>query len=241
MSNDELIKLLQAGKRVEAILEFKKNNNVSLSEAESKIDSLMNDYSINIQENTKTQIDYKKSQWGFNPLKPFLYFFVPMVLIIVFIKYMSYKNNKHPSQLEESNIILSKSPSDQARFEQEDNQIYNDLRATENSYKLSELENKLSQHRASVGYVKNWFFIITSVNQGVLDKDFNYDNSLFTIDVRSETDLACTIYVDPNDSESIEIAKQIDKGEKINVSGEFSWSGMIAGFTLKNARIKKAD
>jgi hypothetical protein len=241
MSKDELIDLLKAGKRVEAILEFKKNHDVTLSEAESKIDSLMDEYSINFQENPKPQIEHKESQWGFNPLKPFLYFFVPIVLIIVVIKYRSYENKKQKNQLNESTITFSKSPDDQVRFEQEDNLIYNDMRATENSYKLSELENKLSQHRASVGYVKDWYFIVSEVNQGVFDEDLNYDKSLFTMDVRSEKGSSCTIYLDPSDLISMELVKQADKGDRIKVSGDYAWSGMITGFTLKNARIKKAD
>jgi len=241
MSNDELINLLKAGKRVEAILEFKKHYDVTLSEAESKIDSLMNENSINFQENPKPQIEPKESQWSFNPLKTFLYFFVPIVLIIVVIKYRSYEKNKDKNQLKENHIIFSKSPDDQVRFEKEDKLIHNDMLATENSYKLSELENKLSQHRASVGYVKDWYFIVSEVNQGVIDEDWNYDKSLFTMDVRSEQGSACTIYLDPNDLISMELVKQADKGDRIKVSGDYSWSGMITGFTLKNASIKKAD
>jgi hypothetical protein len=225
MNDQELIDIIKNSGIKTAILEYHRVNKVSLSESESKVNELSNKIGLKVDKIKKTSNNK-------------VLYIAAALFLLGSLSFMFYENNKHQNKLEDSNIVVSKSPDDQARFEQEDKQIYNDMCATENSYKRSDLENKLSQHRASVGYVKDWFFTIETVSEGVLDKDLNYDKSLFTIDVRSESGLACTLYIDPNDSKSMEIVKQLDKGDNILVCGDFSWSGMIAGFTLKNARIK---
>jgi len=135
----------------------------------------------------------------------------------------------------------SLSPIDQITFENDDRKIYEEMCATENSYKHDKLDNQLSAHRSSLGRISDWFYIVSSVNNGAFDDDFKYDKSIFIIYAKSEYGFGIKIYIDHNDPQSEEIAKQLDNGRKIFASGDYKWAGMIAGFTLNNARIKSAD
>jgi hypothetical protein len=228
MNDEDLVELIKKDGTKAAVIEHYRAHKVSLSESEEKVNALSKTIGINTPKIPKKS-DNK------------LLYSVVIIFLIGSLTYLYYKTQRENKTVRSNVNVESSSPDDQTRFEQEDKLIYNQMCATDNSYKRNELEEQLSKHRASVGLVNDWFFIVSSISQGVLDKDFNYDKSLFTIEVRSENGLACTLYIDANDNSSMQIAKQIDNGEKIIVSGYFSWSGMIAGFTLKNARIKKAD
>ena len=160
---------------------------------------------------------------------------VSLFMALASFLYSCRNENGHPSE----NINASLSPDDQIKFEKKDQEIYKEMCATKNSFKLNEIENQLSKYRSSIGFVRNWYFVIESVHQGVIDENLKYNKNQFIIDAKSEGGMACSIYIDPNDNVSNEIAKQTDNGQGVHFCGDFAWSGMVGGFTLKNAKIIK--